>query len=176
MKQIARLLLGLIILILVQSCQSDKRANNYNNALVDDKGLSFFASGTETSLTAVKASGLAISNSKNQQVIQFAKMMIDDHTQLTTDLRKLQTANFVTTEDSVSTIHQQMLTDLEKKRAAAFDKAYIQEVISEHGQLVALFNTASRNNDPDISGFAQKKLPALKAQLDSAKAISLTLK
>ncbi|MDB4924538.1 MAG: hypothetical protein JWR23_594 [Mucilaginibacter sp.] len=168
--------MGLVTLVLVQSCESNKRANNYNNALVDDKGLSFFASGTETSLAAIKASGLAISNSRNQRVIQFAKMMIDDHTQLATDLEKLQAANFVISEDSISAVHQQMLVDLEKKRAAAFDKAYMQEIISEHEQQVALFNSASREKDPDISGLAQKTLPALKAHLDSAKAISLTLR
>jgi putative membrane protein len=103
-------------------------------------------------------------------------MMIDDHTQLATDLEKLQAANFVTSEDSISTTHQQMLTDLEKKHAVAFDKAYMQEIISEHEEQLTLFNAASREKDPDISDFAQKRLPALKAHLDSAKAISLTLK
>lgn len=176
MKQAIRLVLGLIILVSIQACQSNKRANNYNNTLVDDKGLSFIASGTETSLMAVKVSGLALSNSKNQDVIQFAKRMIDDHTRLAADMEKLQVDNFVTSEDSISDVHQQMITDLEKKRVGIFDKAYLQEMIIAHEQEVGLFNAASQGKNPDIAAFAHKKLPALKAHLDSAKAISLMLK
>ncbi|HEY9196575.1 MAG TPA: DUF4142 domain-containing protein, partial [Mucilaginibacter sp.] len=90
MKYFIGLLLGLFTLIGLQSCQSNKRANNYNNkALVDDNGLLFLKNGTEASLATVKASGLAISNSKNQKIIQFAKAMIDDHTLLADNLKKL---------------------------------------------------------------------------------------
>ncbi|WP_183561199.1 DUF4142 domain-containing protein [Mucilaginibacter sp. SP1R1] len=177
MKQIAGLLLGLMTLVLVQSCQSNKRANNYNNkALVDDSGLVFLNNGVETSQAIVKASGLAISNSRNQQVIQFAKKMIDDHTQLATDLKKLQADNFVTAEDSINTPHQQIISSLAQKHAAAFDKAYLQEIITEHQQEISLYNAAGKDKSANISDFAQKTLPALNAHLDSAKAISLSLK
>ena len=177
MRQIRGLILGFVVLMLVQSCQSNKRANNYNNKpLVDNDGLLFFTNATETALTTVKVSGLAISNSKNQQVIQFAKKMIDDHTRLAVDLKKLQTDNFVTSEDSINLLHQQMIAGLEKKRAAVFDKAYIQEMVSEHEQQVNLFNAASRGKNVNISDFALKELPFLKARLDSARTINLNLK
>lgn len=177
MKQISGLVLGLIAMVLVQSCQSNKRANNYNNKpLVDNNGLLFFTNATETALTTVKVSGLAISNSKNQEVIQFAKKMIDDHTRLAVDLKKLQTDNFVTSEDSINTLHQQMITGLEKKRAAAFDKAYMQEMVAEHEQQVGLFNAASRGKNINISDFATKQLPSLKSRLDSARMINVNLK
>jgi putative membrane protein len=176
MKRVAGVLLGLITLVLVLSCQDNKRANNYNMPPIDDEGLLFFTNATEASLTNVKASGLVISNSKNLQVIQFAKLMIDEHTQLAVDLKKLQTDNFITPKDSINAMHQQMIADLKKKRAGIFDKTYIQEVINEYEQQIILFNAASLNKNINVSDFAKKTLPVLKAHLDSAKVISLILK
>jgi putative membrane protein len=69
-----------------------------------------------------------------------------------------------------------MITNLEKKRARVFDKAYIQEVIGEYEQQIILFNAASMNKNINVSDFAKKTLPVLKAHLDSAKVISLSLK
>ncbi len=177
MKQIAGLLIGVVALIAVQSCQSNKRANNYNNkALVDDSGLLFLKNGTQSSLVTVKASGLAISNSKNQQVIQFAKAMIDDHTLLTDNLKKLETDNFVAATDTISPENLQMISDLEQKKAADFDKAYIGMLVSQHEQDIALFKAAAQDKSPDVVAFAQKTMPSLLAHLDSAKLIGATLK
>jgi putative membrane protein len=177
MKYIMGLMLGLATLLLIPSCQSNKRANNYNNkALVDDNGLMFLKDGTEVSLATVKASGLAISNSKNQKVIQFAKSMIDDHTLLTDDFKKLQTDNFVTNQDSINVAHQQLITTLEQKKAADFDRAYMDLLVSQHEEELALFKTAAANKNVNVSEFAQKMMPALQAHLDSAKMIVTMLK
>ncbi|MGN8070239.1 hypothetical protein [Mucilaginibacter sp. 22184] len=107
MKQITGILIGLITLILVQSCTDNKRPSNYNNkSLVDDKGLSFLNSSTEAGLTMIKISGLPVSNSKNQLVIQFAQKVTVDNMKLVDELRKLKSDNFVTSADSVSDVHQ----------------------------------------------------------------------
>jgi putative membrane protein len=161
----------------LSSCESNKRANNYNNkALVDDAGMLFFKNGTEASLATVKASGLAISNSKNQQVIQFAKAMIDDHTLLADNLRKLEIDNFVTSNDTINASHQQVIAALEQKKAADFDKAYIEMLVNQHEQEITLFKTATLNPNPNVSDFAHKNMLSLQAHLDSAKVIMLALK
>ncbi|WP_184550282.1 DUF4142 domain-containing protein [Mucilaginibacter sp. FT3.2] len=177
MKQITGLMLAFITLLSIQSCQSNKRANNYNKeVLVNDSGMLFLENGNEASLAIVKASGLAISNSKNQKVIQFAKAMIDDHTLLSDELRKLEADNFVNDADTVNVAHQQAIAGLEQKKAADFDKAYIEMVVNEHAQEVVLFKNASANKSANVADFAQKTMPALQAHLDSAKMIMAGLK
>jgi putative membrane protein len=177
MKYFTGLLLILVTLIWIPSCESNKRANNYNNkVLVDDAGILFFKNGAEASLTTVKASGLAISNSKNQQVIQFAKAMIDDHTLLADNLKKLEIDNFVTSSDTINAGHQQVIAALEQKKAADFDKAYMELIVNQHEQEITLFKTASLNKNPNLSDFANKNMPSLQAHLDSAKVIMLALK
>lgn len=177
MKQITGLILAAVTLVLVQSCQSNKRANNYNNkVLVDNSGLLFLKNSREASNATVKASGLAISNSKNQRVIQFAKAMIDDHTLLADDLRKLETDNFVAAMDTIYPAHLQMIAGLEKKKAADFDKAYLEIIISQHEQQINLFKASTQDKSSNVSAFAQKTILSLQAHLDSAKMISATLK
>jgi len=177
MKYFTGLLLILVTLIWMPSCESNKRANNYNNkALVDDSGMLFLKNGTEASLATVKASGLAISNSRNQQVIQFAKAMIDDHTLLADNLRKLEIDNFVTSNDTINANHQQVITALAQKKAADFDRAYMELIVNQHEQEIALFKTAALNKNPNLSDFAHKSMPSLQAHLDSAKMIVMAIK
>lgn len=177
MKQIAGYVMVFISLCLISACQSNKWANNYNKQpAVNAREEFFLRSAAEASNTLVKISGLAISNSKNQQVLQFAKMMIDGHTQLAADLQKLQTDNFVTPTDSISNSHQQIVDNLGKRRATEFDKAYLQEVINEYEPEIKQYDFAGQYRSSNISDFAQKALPALKAHLDSAKTISGALK
>ena len=177
MKQLMYVVLGMITLGLVQSCESNRQANNYNNkALVDDGGLSFIKNGKEASLASVKASGLVIANSKNQRVIQFAKLIIDDETRFAEDFKKLETDNFVADTSTVNAMHNQMIDELATKRAAAFDKAYLDMVIEDHTRQISLFNAAIQEKNSNVADFAQKTLPVLKAHLDSAKLISAGLK
>lgn len=177
MSRLTSVLFCMFLLLVLQACQSNRQANNYNKALVDDNGLLFLKSGEESTLASVKASGLAIANSKNQRVIQFAKLMIDDHTMLADDFKKLKTDNQIADSVVISPIHQQMINDLDIKKARAFDKAYIQMVISDHTEQIALYKTVGQDKkNASLANFANKMLPGLQAHLDTAKFISTILK
>jgi putative membrane protein len=176
MKNVVYLLLGVMILLFVQACQ-DKHAKNYNQTtLVDQDGLLFIQNGLEGGLTEIKASGLAITNSSNQQVIGLAKMMIDDHTKAGQDLKKIEGDKLIVEKDSINADHRKMIDELSKKTGPAFDKAYIKMMIADHEQAVDLFTNASQNTDIEIRNFAAKTLPTIKMHLDSANVIGAALK
>lgn len=177
MSRSTSVLLCMFLLLMLQACQSNRQANNYNKTQVDDNGLLFLKSGEESTLASVKASGLAIANSKNQRVIQFAKLMIDDHTMLADDFRKLKTDNLIADSVVIAPIHQEIINDLDIKKAGAFDKAYIQMVINDHTEQIALYKTVGQDKkNASLADFANKMLPGLQAHLDTAKFISTTLK
>ncbi|MBB6112682.1 Predicted outer membrane protein [Mucilaginibacter lappiensis] len=177
MKQIAGILTGLIALVLIQGCTGSQHPNNYNDKpLVDDKGLVFLNSGTETGLTMIKISGLPVSNSKNQQVIQFAQKINGDNTKLVAELKKMKTDNFVSSEDSISDKHQQMISRLAKMHDAPFDKVCLQEIINGQQQLISLFEHATHNGNANVVDFAKIKLPDLRARLESEKTLITVLK
>ncbi len=162
-------------LFFAEACQ-DKHAKNYNNSDVDTSGVLFIKNGIEGGLTEIKASGLAITNSNNQRVIGFAKMMIDDHTKAGDELKKIESDKKVDTTDTISAVHQQVINDLSKKSGAAFDKAYMQMMVADHTGAVKLFTNASHNTDSEISKFASETLPTIQMHLDSANAILLSLR
>ncbi|SDD44653.1 putative membrane protein [Mucilaginibacter pineti] len=174
MKRIMGLFLGLIALVSIQSCESNRKANNYNGVATDNTNVQFVKNAAELSMTNVKASGLAISNSKNQQVVQFAKAMITDYTQLNDELKKLKLDT--TAVDTIVGEHQLILDSLGMLHAAQFDKSYMQLMISNHEKQVSSFRAASQDKNTPVADFAKKITPALNVRLDSARVINNSLK
>ena len=78
--------------------------------------------------------------------------------------------------DSISGDHQKMISDLSKEQGAAFDKAYMQMMVTDHEKTIKLFTDASQNTDIEVRNFAAKTLPTIKMHLDSANAILSALK
>src|SRR6185437_16079462 len=83
MNKLAYLFFALLFLLSAESCH-DRQGKNYNKEVqvqeVDPT--TFIKDGIEGSMTEIKASGLAITNSNNQKVISLAKMLIEDHTKV----------------------------------------------------------------------------------------------
>jgi len=176
MKNLICLFFGVITVLFIYACQ-DKHGKNYNTtAQVDTAGVSFINNGIEGGLTEIKASGLAITNSNNQRVIGLAKIMIDDHTKAWDELKQIASDKQVNEKDTINAAHQQMINDLSKKSESAFDKAYLQMMVTDHQGAIKLFTGAAQNADPDIKNFAAKTLPIIKMHLDSANAILISLK
>jgi putative membrane protein len=175
MKNLICLLSGVVALLFIQACQ-DKHGKNYNKPTIDENGVMFVKNGMEGNLAEIKASGLAITNSNNQRVIAFAKMMIEDHTKTIDVLKKMATDKQVAEIDTLSSAHRQMIDELSAKNDGLFDKAYLQMMVADHEQAVQLFTSAATNGDSDIKKTASKTLPVIQMHLDSARAILAGLK
>jgi putative membrane protein len=176
MKNLTYLALGVITLLLAQSCY-DKHGKNFNYpVLTDNAGVSFIKNGIEGGLTEIKASSLAATNSTNPSVVSFAKMMIEDHTKAGEELKVLKDSVLIIGKDSISGEHQQVISDLSKQTGAAFDKAYIQMMVEDHEHAVELFKDGAQNIRPEIGDFAAKTLPTIEKHLESAKSILASLK
>lgn len=177
MKKVFYMLLGIAAIFAAQSCLDNRHAKNYNDkTLTDDGGLFFIKNGIEGGLAEIKASGLAKTNSTNPKVISFANRMISDHTSADDELKKIEAAKMVDAHDTISMEHQKMITNLALKTGAAFDKAYITMMVADHEKAISLFNDATGNTSNLIQNFSRKVLPVIQMHLDSAKAISASLK
>ena len=172
-------LLGLLALSLcyMEACQDNRKARNYNNkTLVDDSGLRFIHDANEAGLTEITAANVAIKTSRNPRVINFAKMMIMEHTAVGNGLKKLATDKYVSINDSITTEHQAMVKTLASKQGSAFDKAYMQMMVTDHQKAITIFHDATNNTNKALNTFARENLSKLTMHLDSAKAILASLK
>lgn len=163
--------------IIIQSCGDNQKAKNYNDkTLVDGQGLDFIKKANDAGLTEVKASKVAERNSQNTRVINFAKMMVIDHTQVGNELAKLANNKLVDTPDTPSVAHQKMIDSISHLTGGQFDHAYMDMMVKGHEQAVQLFTETTENKNNAVQKFAEKILPTLKMHLDSAKAIYSSLK
>lgn len=61
---------------------------------------------------------------------------------------------------------------LEALSGTQFDAAYIQMMLADHKNAIALFERGSQSSDPGVKAFATKHLPTLKAHLQQIQSIS----
>jgi putative membrane protein len=177
MRKLLFSVLGILILFIATSCQDQHRAKNYNDkTLADDAAIHFIKNGIEGSLVEIKAANIAKNKSSNPNVINFANMMITDHTETVNELKKIQADKLVDSRDSINEEHQSALNGLSSKQGVEFDKAYIEMMIMDHEKAIELFKGIGNNTSGVIQKFAEKTLPSLQTHLDEAEKISESLK
>jgi putative membrane protein len=180
MKNILYLSAIALLAVSTTACNDNKRAKNFNEkTLVDDKALGFIKGAHEASMTEIRAATVAQSKSQNPRIINFAKMMIADHSNMDNEITKLADAKYVNLKAATDTLnpdHQMMITSMSKLTGPAFDKAYMKMMVEDHSKVVDMFKDETNNTNKAVNNMAQKTIPKLIAHLDSAKAINASLK
>lgn len=177
MKRSFWVAIAIVVLFSVQACNDTRKAKNYNDkTLVDDTGVALLKDGSESGNAEVVLSKLAQKQSQNPKIVNFAKMMVTDHTQLGNDLKKLAEDKKVTISDTLNNTHKQLVTSLSAKTGAEFDKEYIQAMVTDHEKAVSVFQSAAHNTNKGINNFAKKTLPQLEDHLKAAQNICASLK
>jgi putative membrane protein len=133
----------------------------------------FLKNASEAGSFEVEGSKLALKKSKDADILKFAKMMTEDHTQASAKLKTLALNRKVELPKEPSLLQQAKLKYLETRDGVKFDKSYANHIgVSAHEQAVKLFEDASEDaDDPDIKQFATDTLPVLKKHLEEAKKI-----
>ena len=176
MKKLIYPVLGLAIACSVQSCDNWKAKYYNEKSLVDQPGMEFLTNAVEGGHTEVAASKLALANSTNPQVVDFAKMMIMDHTKADDKLDSIKFDQMVTFKDTINEDHKVMLDSLATKKGADFDKAYLAMMVKDHEGAVDLFTEATTDKNIPIHYFAENTLPTVQMHLDKAKQLEASLK
>ncbi|MBS7563116.1 DUF4142 domain-containing protein [Mucilaginibacter sp. Bleaf8] len=158
------------------ACNDNRRAKNYNEkTLVDDMSLNFIKKASEAGLTEIKAANVAQSKSTNPKVVEFAKMMITDHTKSSAELNKLAADKYAVPSTQVSPMHQAALDSVAKLSGPAFDKAYMDMMVKDHSEAVQLYYDITQSKNKPVRDYAEKNLPVLKMHLEHAKTLDSSL-
>jgi putative membrane protein len=123
----------------------------------------------------IESSQAALKKSQNDSVKQFAQQMVDDHTKIGQDMKKvLQQANLQAPSPTLDQEHQQKIDKLQNASGAEFNKLYKQMQTQGHQQAVQLFTSYSQNGDnAQLREFASATLPMLKQHLQEIEGLSL---
>jgi putative membrane protein len=180
MKNILYLSTIALLAVATTACNDNKRAKNFNEkTLVDDKANGFIKEANNAGMAEIKAGTLAQSKSSNPRVINFAKMMVTDHNKSGNELKQIADEKYVNRkpgDDTLTVEHSQMINSLNTLSGPAFDKAYMNMMVADHGKVLEMYRSITRNRNSTIRDFAEKTIPVLQKHLDSAKAINTSLK
>jgi len=121
-------------------------------------------------LAEVEMGQLAADKASNEKVKQFGQRMVTDHSKANTELKTLASKKGLTLPDSPKPKDKSMAQKMSKLSGAAFDKAYMQDMVKDHQKDVAEFQKeASSGSDPDLKAWAGTTLPVLQEHLKMAK-------
>ncbi len=134
---------------------------------VSDDGEDFVKDAAKGGLMEVELGKLAQEKGSSQDVKNFGKMMVDDHSKANADLKQVAALKSIQIPDSLNEDQIKDMDDLSKKSGADFDKAYVDMMVDDHKEDVDDFKKAADDiNDTDIKTFAQNTLPVLQKHLD----------
>ena len=128
-------------------------------------------------LMEVEMGKYAQQNAMNPRVKSFGAMMVRDHSKANDELKSIATSKNMALPTTMEDKHREMMSDIQKKTGADFDKEYIKEMVDDHEKDIEKFKKhAEKGVDPDLKTFASKTLPILLMHQDSAKKINDAIK
>lgn len=139
--------------------------------------LDFASKATASNNFELQAANIALSKSQNQNIKQYAQMIVDDHTAAGNELSTLvKNKNWqLNTADDQN--YKDMIDKLNNADAATFDSVYTDMMVKSHQDAINLFkdaNTGTAITDADLRKFAGDKVPRFEKHLDQIKTIKPT--
>jgi putative membrane protein len=137
-------------------------------ALSEDES-SFIEKATKGGIAEVEASQLAANKATNQNVRDFAMMLVKDHTAANNMLADIAKSKGMQEPITVSDDQKAALQALQATDGARFDAAYMAQMVKSHEESVQLLKSEIESGqDPATKAYAQEVLPTVEGHLRKA--------
>lgn len=121
----------------------------------------------------VELGRMAGNQASNGDVKKFGQRMVDDHGKANNDLSALAQKKNIKLPTEMPKKEQAVHDRLSKLNGAAFDKAYMRDMVTDHTKDVQAFeHEAKMGKDPDVKAWASQVLPTLQDHLKQAKQVA----
>lgn len=114
-------------------------------------------------LSEIEAARIAQGKTQNEQVKNFARQMIDDHTKALDDVKQVAQAKGVTLPTELSFANKRMADRMAAQTGDAFDRAYLERAgVRDHKKTHDMLSKAqTRAKDPDVKALVARTLPVV---------------
>lgn len=145
--------------------QSGQQQRNQLSALDQQ----FVIDAAHGGMAEVQLGQLALERSRNPEVKQFARQMIQEHTRANERLMRLAAQKGITPPTTLGK-YQAAMERLMQLSGEAFDQAYMNEAgVNAHMESAAVYQRqAALGQDPDLKAFAATILPRVQGHLEMA--------
>jgi putative membrane protein len=131
--------------------------------------MEFATDAAEGGLKEVQLGELAQQQAESAEVQQFGQRMVEDHGKANEQLMQIAQQKGIELPQELSEDAQQLYEELQQKSGAEFDRAYMDEMVSDHEEDVETFQEyVETGQDPDLTSFAEQTLPVLQEHLELA--------
>lgn len=125
--------------------------------------LNFVMEAASGGMTEVALGKMATEKGSSQAVKDFGQKMVDDHSKANDELKTIASSKNMTLPAAPNAKDQAVIDKMSKFSGAAFDKAYVKDMVADHNKDIMVFTKeANSGTDTDIKSFADKTLPTLK--------------
>ena len=157
--------------------QTPVSGGNMKGAKLSAADHKFATEAAEGGMAEVQLGQLAVSKASSPDVKNFGQRMIDDHTKANDQLKSWASGEGFTMPTSIGAKNQATYDRLNKLSGAAFDKAYMQDMVRDHETDVKEFEHESQTGgNSALKSFASTTLPTLQEHLRMAKDTEAKLK
>lgn len=133
----------------------------------------FMKKAAEGGLEEVELGQMVQQKAESQDVKDFAKRMVDDHSKANDELKSLAQKKGYTLPTTMSPNGKALKAKLEKLSGEKLDRAYMTNMVADHTKDVAEFRSESKTgNDPEIKSWAGQTLTTLESHLQQAKQVA----
>jgi putative membrane protein len=127
-------------------------------------------------MAEVELGKLAADKAASADVKQFGQRMVDDHSKANDELKAWASQKNVTLPADMDAKQKALHHRLSGLSGAAFDRAYMNDMVADHNHDVAAFTRESKMaKDADLKAWAGKTLPTLQEHQKMAKDIHAKL-
>ncbi|HEY7170483.1 MAG TPA: DUF4142 domain-containing protein [Vicinamibacterales bacterium] len=124
-------------------------------------------------MAEVELGKLAGDKAQSEQVKQFGHRMAQDHAKANDELKSLAQQKNIMLPSTLDAKDKATVDRLSKLSGAAFDRAYMQDMLQDHRKDVNEFRKESQSGkDPEVKAWAAKTLPTLEEHLRLAQSTS----
>jgi putative membrane protein len=160
-------LLTTAAIALAQAGSADRMNSGTNQVPMADQH--FMMKAAQGGMAEVELGNLALQNASSQAVKDFGQKMVDDHSKANNELKDLAGRKNVTLPGAIDAKDQATKDRLSQLHAAAFDRAYMRDMVMDHKKDIADFQKeANSGMDPDVKNWASTTLPTLQQHLQMA--------
>jgi putative membrane protein len=150
--------------------------NETNESKIDGDGATFMKAAALGSNMEIASGKIAMQNSSNAKVKEFAAKMVADHTMAQSDLIKISQKNGILLPQEFPDEMKTHMEAMSKLKGAEFDHHYMDMMVKDHVKTLDLFKSANTLKDDVLKDFAAKTLPVLETHHKLAVEIQSTLK
>jgi len=140
------------------------------NLALAAEGENFVDEASAKGIAEIETAKMALDKGTSEDVKQFAKMMIDDHTKANQELAQLALAKDLEMSDEATLMDKAKAMILKLRDGENFDEAYANNQVVAHEQTIEMYQDyVEGGENADLKQFAQKTLPKLEEHLKQAK-------